>query len=183
MPRRVAGIPRISRPAALWALNLLAFQAGWFATVLGAAHGLPWLGPIAVLAAVVLHLMLTTQRLSELKLLAVALILGLIFEQALLDAGLVSYPGDPDGVPLWMLALWPLFATTLNVSLAWFKPRLGLAALAGTLAGPLAYASGETLGAIRLHGPALWLLAAGWALVFPLLLAVARLNTSDRGRP
>lgn len=179
-PRRVAGVPR---PAALRALNLLAFQAGWFATVLGAAHGLPWLGPVAVLAAVVLHLTLTTRRLPELRLLSAAFIMGLLFEHALLYAGVVGYPGDPVWVPLWMLALWPLFATTLNVSLAWFKPRPGLAMLAGALAGPLAYAGGEALGAIRLYGTALWILAAGWAVAFPLLLAVARLGGPDRGAP
>jgi len=177
-PRRAGGAPR---PAARQALNLLAFQAGWFATVLGAAHGLPWLGPLAVLAVVGLHLTLTAQRQSELRLITIAILLGLVFEHALLHAGLVGYAGDPAWVPLWMLALWPLFATTLNASLAWFKSRLGLAALAGALAGPLAYAGGEALGAIRLHEPALWALAAGWALAFPLLLAVARLGEARKG--
>ena len=45
-----------------------------------------------------------------------------------------------------MLALWPPFATTLNAPQAWFKLRLGLAALAGALAGLLANAGGEALG-------------------------------------
>ncbi|MGQ9686111.1 MAG: DUF2878 domain-containing protein [Thiobacillaceae bacterium] len=179
-PHRDAGVPR---PAARRALNLLAFQAAWFATVLGAAHGLPWLGPVAVLAAVVLHLAQSTQRWPELRLLSAAFVLGFLFENALLNAGVVGYVGDPVWVPLWMLALWPLFATTLNVSLAWFKSRRGLAMLAGALAGPPAYAGGEALGAIRLYGPALWILAAGWAVTFPLLLAVARLGGADRRTP
>ncbi len=177
-PRRAAGAPR---PVARRALNLLAFQAGWFATVVGAAKGLPWLGPVVVLAIIGLHLKLTTQRPAELRLLLVASIFGVVFEHALLYAGLVGYAGDPDWVPLWMLALWPLFATTLNASLAWFRSRLGLAALAGALAGPLAYAGGEALGTIALNGPALGVLAAGWAIVFPLLLAVARRGGTDGG--
>lgn len=156
------------------ALNLLAFQAGWFATVLGAAKGLTWLGPVAVLCVAGLHLYMAERRGHEFRLLLAAFALGLALEHVLLHAGLIGYAGDPDWVPLWMLALWPLFATTLNVSLAWFRPRLGLAALAGALAGPLAYAGGEGLEAITLHGPALWVLAAGWALAFPLLLALAR---------
>jgi hypothetical protein len=163
------------------ALNLLAFQVGWFTTVLGAAHGLPWLGPVVVVVIVGLHLALTRQRMSELRLLVAAVVLGLALEHALLYAGLVGYAGDPGWVPLWMLALWPLFATTLNASLAWFKPRLGLAALAGALAGPLAYAGGEALGAIQLNASALWVLAVGWALAFPLLLAVARQGEARRG--
>lgn len=166
-------------PARRWWVNLGAFQAAWLATVLGAAHGLPWLGPVAVLAAVGLHLVQTRQRGPELGLLLAAALLGLVFEHALLSAGLIRYPGDPAWVPLWMLALWPLFATTLNVSLAWFKPRLVLAALAGAVAGPLAYAGGAALGAIRLEGLALWALALGWAVAFPLLLTLAR--RTERG--
>lgn len=177
-PRRAAGVPR---PAARWALNLLAFQTGWFATVLGAAKGLPWLGPVVVLAVLGLHLKLTAQRSAELRLLLAALVFGVVFEHALLHTGLVGYGGDTDWVPVWMLALWPLFATTLNSALAWFKPRLGLAALAGAFAGPLAYAGGAALGAIALKGPALWVLAAGWAVAFPLLLTVARQGESVRG--
>ena len=30
--------------------NLLAFQACWFTSVLGAAHGMPWLGPLVTSA-------------------------------------------------------------------------------------------------------------------------------------
>lgn len=133
-PRRIPGLPP---PGARQALNLLAFQAGWFATVLGGANGLPWLGPVAVLAAIGLHLMLAAQRPVELRLLLVAFSLGLVFENALLHVGLIAYADDPAWVPVWMLALWPLFATTPNRALAWFRPRLGLAALAGALAGPL----------------------------------------------
>lgn len=175
--RRATGIPR---PAARWVLNLLAFQTGWFATVLSAANGLPWLGPVVVLAVVGLHLKLATQRLAELRLLLVALALGIVFEHALLLAGLIDYAGESVWVPVWMLALWPLFATTLNSSLAWFKPRLGLATLAGAVAGPLAYAGGAALGAITLNGYALWVLAGGWAVAFPLLLAVARQGSPGR---
>jgi hypothetical protein len=176
---RRAAVP--PRPAARWALNLLAFQVGWFATVLGAAQGLAWLGPLAVLGAIALHLSLAPQRMPELRLMGLALLLGVAVEHALLYAGLVGYAGDPARVPMWMLALWPLFATTLNVSLAWFKPRLGIAAVAGALAGPLAYAGGEALGAIRLHEAALWALAACWSLAFPLLLALARRGDAGRG--
>lgn len=174
-----ASHPHPAIPARRWWVNLGAFQAAWFATVLGAAQGFTWLAPLAVLAAVGLHLVQTRQRGPELGLLLAVAGLGFVFEHALLFAGLVRYPGDPSWVPLWMLALWPLFATTLNVSLAWFKPRPVLAALAGAVAGPLAYAGGEALGAIRLEGAALWVLALGWALVFPLLLTLAR--RTERG--
>ena len=37
-------------------INFAAFQAGWFACVAGAAHGLPWLGPLLVLPVAGWHL-------------------------------------------------------------------------------------------------------------------------------
>ena len=55
--------------------------------MLGAAYGLHWLDPVAVLAVVSLHLTLTTQRQFKLRLITVAILLGLIFEHALLHAG------------------------------------------------------------------------------------------------
>jgi hypothetical protein len=42
-------------------INFIAFQAAWFAAVLGAAHGMPWLGVVAVLLALGLHLVLSPE--------------------------------------------------------------------------------------------------------------------------
>ena len=44
-------------------INFLAFQLGWFASVLGAAHGLPWAGPVVVAMVVMLHLRLVRRPL------------------------------------------------------------------------------------------------------------------------
>ena len=154
-------------------LNLAAFQTGWLAAVLGAAQGLAWLGPTVAAGAIALHLGVACRRSLEVRLLGAAVVVGVVLEQALLVAGFTLYPGDPSWVPLWMLALWPLFATSLNVSLAWLKPHRRLAVIAGAVAGPLAYAAGEALGAIRLEGHALPAIALGWAVALPLLLALA----------
>ncbi len=170
-----------------WLLNLVVFQTAWVATVLGAARGLAWIGPAAVAAAVALHLWLTPTRAAEARLIALALILGLAVEHSLLWAGLIRYQDSPVWVPLWMLALWPLFATTLNVSLAWFKTRLLAAGLFAAVAGPLAYWGGASLGAIGLPQPSTGLLtlAAIWAVAFPGLLVTARnleYTDSERAR-
>ncbi len=37
--------------------------------------------------------------------------------------------------PPWILALWALFASTLNASLGWLQDRLLLAAVLGALSG------------------------------------------------
>jgi hypothetical protein len=157
-------------------LNLAAFQAAWLITVIGAARGLGWAGPVAVGAAVALHLRLSTRPRLEFGLLAVALAMGAAVENGLQASGLTRYPGDPAWTPLWMLTLWPLLATTLNVSLSWFKTHLALAALLGCVAGPLAYRAGAALGAIELPDPvqAMSVLGLVWAVAFPILLVAAR---------
>ena len=85
-------------------------------------------------------------------------------------------PGHPARqlAPHWMVALWALFATTLNVSLRWLRgARCWLAALlAARRRGPLAYAAARgwarAIGSTRL--PALVLVGIGWAVLTPLLM-------------
>lgn len=41
--------------------NIVAYQAAWFACVLGAAYGMPWIGAAVCLAVVAAHLALSKQ--------------------------------------------------------------------------------------------------------------------------
>lgn len=163
--------------------NFVAFQFGWFATVLGAANGMPWLGPLAVLAAVALHFRLSRRPVVEARLLAGSMLLGLVADSLLLATGWIAYPNGswiPGFAPYWIVTLWALFATTLNVSMGWLKGRFIIAALFGAIGGPLSYLAGAKLGAITLLEPtaALLALATAWAALMPvLLLMAARLQT------
>lgn len=151
-------------------INFLGFQLVWFACVLTAAHGRPWLG-LAVFAAVVaLHLRLSPNRVAELKLLAAAAVVGALAESALLFTGVLRFPGA--GLPLWMVALWVNFAATLRVALSWLAGRYALGAAVGAVAGPLAYLGGERLGAIAVQQPLG--VALEWAIATPLLLWLAK---------
>ena len=51
--------------------------------------------------------------------------------------------------PLWMVALWAAFATTLNVSLRALRPHYLLAAVLAAMGAPLAYYAGARLGALQ----------------------------------
>lgn len=160
------------------ALNFIAFQLGWFACVLGAANGLPWLGPIVVLAAVGLHLARALRPLPELRLVVYAMLLGLGVDSLLLATGWLSYPSGmwlPGLAPYWIVAMWGLFATTLNLSLGWLRGRPLLAAVTGAVGGPLSYLAGQKLGGIELlaPGPALIALAVAWGVAMPLLAGLA----------
>jgi len=77
--------------------------------------------------------------------------------------------------PYWIVLLWMLFAATLNLSLAWLKPRPLIAALFGAVGGPAAYVAGAKLGALTLTEPAAALpaLAIGWAVLTPALARLA----------
>lgn len=165
-------------------LNLVGFYAGWFACVVGAAHGWLALGPLVVAALVALHVVLSPHPRREVYLVLAAGLLGWSIDTLSASLGIYSF-GDksfaPWLCPPWMVALWMIFATTLNNSLAWLAPRRALAALLGGAAGPLSYYYGAKLGAIELSAPAglsLVALAVVWAAALPGLFRLAQwINT------
>jgi hypothetical protein len=158
--------------------NFIAFQIGWFACVLGGAHGVPWLGSSIAVLIVAWHMTHAARPKQELILVLIAGAIGAIWDSALVTLGWISFPSGTllaGTAPYWMVALWMLFATTLNVSLAWLKRSALLAALFGAIGGPLAYYGGAKLGALSFLAPtpALVALALGWGLLTPLLIMLA----------
>lgn len=159
--------------------NFMLFQIGWFACVLGGAYQLPWAGTAVALAIVAWHLYTARQPRVELGLIAAAAAIGLVFDSALVAAGWLAYPSGllhPSLAPHWIIAMWMLFATTLNSSLGWLQRVPWLAVPLGAAAGPLAYLGGAALGGVKFvaYEPALIALAVGWSLWLPLLVALAR---------
>jgi Protein of unknown function (DUF2878) len=175
-------------PAARNLLNFVAFQLAWFACVLGGAHDRVAAGTLAVAAVVALHLALAPRPGPEARLVAVVTAIGLVWDSLVVSLGLMSYPAGvfaPGLAPLWILAMWALFATTLNLSMGWLKGRPWLAAAFGAVGGPLAYLAGKKFGGVEMGEPALALLAQGlgWAVMMPLLLRLAaRLNGFEATR-
>jgi hypothetical protein len=168
------------------AINLIAFQLGWFACVLGAAYGFAWAGTGLALAIVAWHIGRAGAPRAELALILIAAAIGALWDSGLAALGWIRYPSGVliEGLaPHWIVALWMLFATTLNVSLGWLKRSMPLAAAFGALGGPLAYLGGARIGALELveQGAALTALALGWAVFTPLLLQIARRYDGHRG--
>ena len=159
-------------------INFVAFQLGWFSCVLGAAHGRPWVGPLAVTIVVAIHLLLMRRPGPELRLIFSAMAIGLLADSLLLASGWVAYPNGewiPGLAPYWIVAMWALFATTLNVSMRWLRIGLHVSMIMGAIGGPLSYLAGAKLGAIQLTEtvPALFALAVIWALALPLLVLIS----------
>jgi len=170
-------------------LNFVAFQIGWFACVLSAANGLPLLGLLVVSLVVTLHVRFSEWRSHELILVGLSIVVGLVFDSLLVISGWLQYPSGvlfPGTAPYWILAMWALFATTLNVSMSWLKGKAFLASVLGAIFGPLSYMAGQRLGAIEFVNSqsAIIALAIIWALVMPLLVTVAsRLDGSRKPAP
>jgi hypothetical protein len=169
-------------------LNFVAFQLAWFACVLGGAHDRVAAGTLAVASVVALHLAIAPQPGPEARLVAIVTAIGLAWDSLIVSLGLMSYPAgmfSPGVAPVWILAMWALFATTLNLSMGWLKGRPWLAVAFGAVGGPLAYLAGKKLGGVEMSEPALALLAQGlgWAVMMPLLLRLAaRLNGFETRR-
>jgi hypothetical protein len=157
-------------------LNFAMFYLGWFACVMGAGHGQLWLGPSVVAALVLIHLYLTPRPAQETSLILVVGIFGFAIDTLQASAGLYAFTrtsAAPWLCPLWMVALWMIFATTLNASMAWLAGRYGLAAALGALCGPVSYVAGARLGAIEVPAhtsESLVGIAIVWAFVMPTLL-------------
>jgi hypothetical protein len=168
-----------------WA-NLFGYQAVWFAAVIGAGGGHWWPGVVAAALFAAAHLGLypqnRAQRGADLRLMAVAIVCGLLLDGALALSGLARYaagtPALPSGgAPLWILSMWAAFALTLRHSMAPLLQRSWVALALGAIGGPLAYlGAGRGWSAITFAEPqwqALIVLALGWGLAIPLLAALA----------
>jgi len=163
-------------------VNFVGFQVGWFACVLGAANGNELLGMIIALSIVVYHVVSRADSIKEFKLVLAALVIGLLWETCVLNLSILHYPSHLEvsfWPPMWLIMMWALFATTINLSMGWLKGRWLLAMLMGAIFGPLAFVAGEKLGAVVFLDSTLSMitLAIGWGLLMPLLLWLAeRIN-------
>ena len=157
--------------------NLAFFKVGWVACVMFAAAGNPGLAALSVAAVAVIHLLGVKVPLKEALLLLAAALMGLGWESFMVWTGLVQYPGHESAVlaPYWIVAMWVLFATTINHGLSWAKRNWWVASLAGLFGGPMAFFGGMNLGAVEFShtAAALTLIGVGWAVLLPLLILTA----------
>ena len=161
-------------------MNFLGFQFGWLACVLSAANNQPVIGVAMALIIVAIHVYLMPDKVKTLVSLFVISLLGIIWDSILTQqqilvftTGLVSN----SLAPYWIMTMWLLFATTLNVSLRWLHGHYIYAMLLGAIAGPLAYQAGSALGAVIIPDSvqANIVLAVGWAVLMPLMMKTAHL--------
>jgi hypothetical protein len=160
-------------------INIIGYQIGWFACVLGAVYDMLLAGILLSVFIIFWHIYQAARPRIEFITLSLAGVVGLIWESALVNANLISYNYGmvfDDVAPLWIIMLWLLFATTFNVSLKWLKTRLLMATIFSAVGAPLAFYAGYRLGALDFTNmlSALMAQAVGYAILVPLLLRFAQ---------
>ncbi len=168
------------------AINLTLFKIGWVAVVFSAAAGIAEVGVATVALVVMVHLLRAEKATREMRLLMVAALAGLTWESLLVVASVLDYPTYNANLfaPYWIIAMWVLFATTLNVGMQWLQRNLLLAGVAGAVGGPLSFLAGEKAGAVVIGDGGLLFIAAGWAVLLPAMaFAATRLNGYTKTAP
>lgn len=159
------------------AINLSLFKIGWLIVVFSAAAGLAEVGAATVALIALIHLVRANRISSELALLFIAGCIGLVWESIIVQGGFLAYPtAETNGAlaPYWIVAMWVLFATTLNVGMKWLRKNLFVAALAGAICGPLSFLAGQKAGAVTLGDNAVFIIGLGWAVLLPAVTMIAR---------
>lgn len=148
-------------------LNALVFQIGWFLCVLG---GNLVATIYTALALVFHHYFIFSRPRQWIVLFAVATI-GCLVDIALVKGGIITF-ADADilGIPLWLVCLWILFATTFEHCLGWLRRHPWLAMVLAAVLGPSSYWFGAGLSGATISPPletSLAIMAMAWALLFP----------------
>ncbi len=180
---------RDRQPTSSRAFNLIAFQIGWLACVLGASSAYSMAGPVvvAVLLAGQLRAAPDPPTLARWLLLVGAL--GAAIDTGLGLVGLLSFRPDftPSwACPPWLFFLWMIFGSTLPNALRWLAATPTLAAVLGATAGPLSYFAGREMDALTLAEPlstTLLVLAVLWGLLLPTLFGLLRVFMPEPAAP
>lgn len=151
-------------------INFVLFQAGWFACIV--YPGLAAVGFVVLLLA--FHIaFISRHRFTELQFIGAGTVIGGVldgvwFQTGILDDG----SGSIQLTPIWLVAVWAIFMTTLSHSLSWISSRAWLPFVCAPVAGPFAYWSASKLGVVEFPDLTVSLiaLAIGWLVVFPALL-------------
>ncbi|MBW8367926.1 MAG: DUF2878 domain-containing protein [Arenimonas sp.] len=159
--------------------NVVGYQVVWLASTAGAGQGVAWAGPLAAVLFVAAVLAFGGKARQDLRILGIALAVGLLLDSAFAASGWLVYAEPVPwtfAAPVWILALWAGFAMTLNHSLDFLRERPWMSAVFGLVGGPMAYwGAARAFDAVSFGVPLPWAMAAlalGWAAAMPLLFAL-----------
>jgi len=159
-------------------INAALFQILWFAAILGSAKLMLWPSVVACTVLAIWQLHPARKHASDIMLVCVAILLGLVIDTFLLQLDLYqfTYPFPVEGIsPLWIILMWIGFALTVNHSMKWLELHALLPALMGAVFAPLSYLAGLRLGAIEYFADPLvvsaWI-SVSWAIALTILARI-----------
>ena len=173
---------KLKTVAASKPLNLIIFNFLWFGLVVGRNEMI--LLTLPVLTAYV-GLLRYAGKINIYQIIIPASI-GITIDCVLTLLGLFIFSEATSLIPIWLIALWVNFSTTLTMSLSFIGRSRLLAAGLGGLALPFNYAIGDRLGAVTFGDPYLTtvvVLALIWSISFPILFMVSNENFTKKLYP
>jgi hypothetical protein len=148
-------------------LNLAIFQAGWIVCVVGG----DLYAIVYTAIALLIHHWYVLEKNSEWQLIAIVTVVGSLWDILMALSGMLYYADSGFlGIPIWLICLWALFATTFMHSLSWFSRYLWIAAIFAAVMGPASYWFGSELSDAYFGTPiliSLVVMAVGWSILFP----------------
>ena len=175
------------RALLLWA----AYQAFWFACIIGVHRGLVWpaIGALALFLPLRYACSPRAHWSGDTLRIAAVAVLGFGVDSVLASTHLIVYAmpwPSQELAPWWIVAIWVAFGLSLREGLKFLHGRPLLAAVLGAIAAPLSYiGAAHGFGVIHFpHGqwPAMATLATLWLLALPLALWLMGLMPSMKQR-
>ncbi|MCM2679999.1 DUF2878 domain-containing protein [Echinimonas agarilytica] len=122
----------------------------------------PW-----VIAWFIGHWSLSPTPKADRNLMVIFLAIGLVSELIHFHSGVLQLPNHSGPLPpLWLLCLWPLFATMLLHSLRWLLAKPYLGAVLAAAGGWISYRAGAVIAGGELVFPLSLMIAFEWAVIF-----------------
>lgn len=173
------GSPAARRSLFYTVVNGLMFNVTWFAIV---ASESAIIAPLVAALHLIVHFVLMGKGYVELKVIAQVALIGIVVDQLLFYAGVFVVSGQRELPPLWISCIWPVLATTLMHAFSGLQSRYILSGFLGGVGGAAAFIAGTQLTSVAfesaLAGPVI--IGIVWAVIFPLLLQIPRLNSYEK---
>ena len=127
---------------------------------------------------IISHLLIIKNKKKESIFLILAGTIGLVVDSFKAFSGFITYNGTfvENFAPLWIIAMWVGFASTINHSGDWVKQRYVIAMFLGVIFGPLNYLFGNRMEALSLNWDLTFsviILSIVWGGAVPLLYFLA----------
>jgi hypothetical protein len=160
-------------------LNFILFQSIWFAAILGQEQ-LEWL--VALL--LITHVLLSANLTNELKVVLLCAAIGVAVDTALTLAGVFIFDPTPSvlPIPFWLVGIWLGFAGTFRHSMTYLVAKPLIAIPAATVAAPLSYLAGMSMGAVSFGldiTSTAMVVGLLWACMMALFIGIDRAHQSS----